>query len=167
MQVMHKAPILESKQIEHVLNERRILEEASSHPFCVGLVRAYQDKPCLYLLQEWVGGQSCFPSQRLVWSSYRESNVSCYNCYCTRTLSLTCYTPPRPMWLHTLPLQLRALSFEPIIKLAPTPCTLCPLPSPSPKSPWPTIPQGVHTPGHQRHSALQTSLSHKSKIDVC
>lgn len=54
---MHKAPILESKQIEHVLNERRILEEASSHPFCVGLVRAYQDKPCLYLLQEWVGGQ--------------------------------------------------------------------------------------------------------------
>ena len=59
MQVMHKAPILESKQIEHVLNERRILEEASSHPFCVGLVRAYQDKPCLYLLQEWVGGQPC------------------------------------------------------------------------------------------------------------
>ena len=57
LQVMHKAPILESKQIEHVLNERRILEEASSHPFCVGLVRAYQDKPCLYLLQEWVGGQ--------------------------------------------------------------------------------------------------------------
>lgn len=53
---MHKAPILESKQIEHVLNERRILEEASGHPFCVGLVRAYQDKPCLYLLQEWVGG---------------------------------------------------------------------------------------------------------------
>lgn len=59
---MHKAPILESKQIEHVLNERRILEEASSHPFCVGLVRAYQDKPCLYLLQEWVGGQPCLPS---------------------------------------------------------------------------------------------------------
>ena len=57
-QVMHKAPVLESKQIEHVLNERRILEEASGHPFCVGLVRAYQDKPCLYLLQEWVGGQS-------------------------------------------------------------------------------------------------------------
>lgn len=55
-QAMHKAPILESKQIEHVLNERRILEEASGHPFCVGLVRAYQDKPCLYLLQEWVGG---------------------------------------------------------------------------------------------------------------
>lgn len=60
LKVMHKAPILESKQIEHVLNERRILEEASSHPFCVGLVRAYQDKPCLYLLQEWVGGGELF-----------------------------------------------------------------------------------------------------------
>lgn len=59
-QAMHKAPILESKQIEHVLNERRILEEASGHPFCVGLVRAYQDKPCLYLLQEWVGGMPAF-----------------------------------------------------------------------------------------------------------
>ena len=59
---MHKAPILEGKQIEHVLNERRILEEASGHPFCVGLVRAYQDKPCLYLLQEWVGGMCCCAS---------------------------------------------------------------------------------------------------------
>ncbi len=65
LQVMHKAPILESKQIEHVLNERRILEEASSHPFCVGLVRAYQDKPCLYLLQEWVGGQCPFSAPLL------------------------------------------------------------------------------------------------------
>ena len=61
-QAMHKAPILEGKQIEHVLNERRILEEASGHPFCVGLVRAYQDKPCLYLLQEWVGGGLCCAS---------------------------------------------------------------------------------------------------------
>ena len=92
MQVMHKAPILESKQIEHVLNERRILEEASSHPFCVGLVRAYQDKPCLYLLQEWVGGQSCSPSQRLVKGGL---TLSCTISYCSGTLSVTL--------LHTVP----------------------------------------------------------------
>ena len=49
---MHKAPIVEVKQMEHVVNERRILEEAS-HPFCVQLKGAYQDKLCLYLLQVW------------------------------------------------------------------------------------------------------------------
>lgn len=50
LKVMHKAPITESKQVEHVVNERDILEEAN-HPFCVGLVSAYQDQSALYLLQ--------------------------------------------------------------------------------------------------------------------
>ncbi|MEW5320291.1 MAG: hypothetical protein WDW38_011373 [Sanguina aurantia] len=59
LKVMHKAPIVESKQIEHVINERRILEEAN-HPFCVKLMGAYQDKQELYLLQEWVAGGELF-----------------------------------------------------------------------------------------------------------
>ena len=50
LKVMHKAPLVEAKQIEHVLNERRILGEAQ-HPFCVGLVGAYQDPNSLFLLQ--------------------------------------------------------------------------------------------------------------------
>jgi hypothetical protein len=54
-QVMHKAPIVEAKQIEHVANERAILGELS-HPFLVGLVGAYQDATSLYLLQ--VGWQT-------------------------------------------------------------------------------------------------------------
>ncbi len=48
---MHKAPIVESKQIEHVINERKILEEACAHPFCVRICGAYQDRNSLYLLQ--------------------------------------------------------------------------------------------------------------------
>jgi len=60
LKVMHKAPIVESKQIEHVLNERRILQEASSHQFCVKLCGAYQDRNSLYLLQEWVPGGELF-----------------------------------------------------------------------------------------------------------
>ncbi len=48
---MHKAPIVESKQIEHVINERKILEEACVHPFCVRICGAYQDRNSLYLLQ--------------------------------------------------------------------------------------------------------------------
>lgn len=52
---MHKAPLVEAKQIEHVANERAILGEVS-HPFLVGLVGAYQDAASLYLLQVCVGG---------------------------------------------------------------------------------------------------------------
>jgi len=59
LKLMHKAPIVESKQIEHVINERRILEEAN-HPLCVQLRGAYQDKSALYLLQEWVPGGELF-----------------------------------------------------------------------------------------------------------
>jgi hypothetical protein len=47
---MHKAPLVEAKQIEHVVNERKILGELQ-HPFLVGLVGAYQDATSLYLLQ--------------------------------------------------------------------------------------------------------------------
>lgn len=50
MQVLHKAPLVEAKQIEHVVNERAILGELN-HPFLVGLVGAYQDATSLYLLQ--------------------------------------------------------------------------------------------------------------------
>ena len=56
---MFKAPITESKQVEHIVNERRILEEATSE-FCVGMVRAYQDRSCLYLLQDLVSGRLQF-----------------------------------------------------------------------------------------------------------
>ena len=54
-QVIRKAPIAEAKQVEHVANERRILQ-AAAHPFCVRLAGAYQDAHNLYLLLEWVGG---------------------------------------------------------------------------------------------------------------
>lgn len=57
---MHKAPIVESKQIEHVINERKILEEACMHPFCVRLCGAYQDKSSLFLLQASRGMVSAF-----------------------------------------------------------------------------------------------------------
>ncbi|KAG1663103.1 hypothetical protein FOA52_010506 [Chlamydomonas sp. UWO 241] len=60
LKVMHKAPIVEGKQIEHITNERRILGLASESPFCVKLVAAYQDARSLYLLQEWVPGGELF-----------------------------------------------------------------------------------------------------------
>ena len=55
LQHIHKAPITKVKQIDHVLNERRLLEAAGSN-FCVRLLGAFQDAKDLMLLQEWVGG---------------------------------------------------------------------------------------------------------------
>lgn len=57
---MHKSPLTEAKQVEHVVNERKILGLAN-HQFCVRLLRSFQDTSELYLLQEWVGGDSQFP----------------------------------------------------------------------------------------------------------
>ena len=54
-QVLHKAPISEPKQVEHVVNEREA-QQAARHPLCVALHAAFQDSRCLYLLQEFVPG---------------------------------------------------------------------------------------------------------------
>lgn len=63
---MHKAPLVEAKQIEHVSNERAILGELA-HPFLVGLVGAYQDDNNLYLLQVRAGMMH---------------EITCGACYC-------------------------------------------------------------------------------------
>lgn len=55
-QCIHKAPITQLKQVDHTINERRLLEAVSSD-FCVRLYGAFQDPTDLMLLQEWVGGE--------------------------------------------------------------------------------------------------------------
>eukprot|EP01025_Chloroclados_australasicus_P009311 TRINITY_DN1357_c4_g1_i13.p1 TRINITY_DN1357_c4_g1~~TRINITY_DN1357_c4_g1_i13.p1 ORF type:complete len:1025 (+),score=163.68 TRINITY_DN1357_c4_g1_i13:235-3309(+) len=59
LKIMHKAPIQDAKQVEHIINERIILSDLES-PFCVKLIRAMQDKNSLFLLLEWVGGGELF-----------------------------------------------------------------------------------------------------------
>ena len=56
VQVLFKAPITESKQVEHVVNERITGQAAGTHPLCVRLHAAFQDERCLYLLQDFVPG---------------------------------------------------------------------------------------------------------------
>jgi len=60
LKIMSKASMVEGKQIEHVSNERHILDAVRDCPFCVNLVGAYQDAKSLYLLQEWVPGGELF-----------------------------------------------------------------------------------------------------------
>ena len=55
VQCISKATIKKTKQVEHVLNERALLETINSD-FTVRLLGAYQDAHNLMLLQEWVGG---------------------------------------------------------------------------------------------------------------
>ena len=54
-QCIHKAPIRQLKQVEHTINERRLLQCITSS-FCVRLFGAYQDAHSLMLLLEWVAG---------------------------------------------------------------------------------------------------------------
>ncbi len=54
-QVMHKAPVKEAKQVEHIVSERQVIGEAA-HPLCVRLRGSYQDSTSLYLLQDWIPG---------------------------------------------------------------------------------------------------------------
>lgn len=49
LKIMHKNPITDNKQIEHVINERLVLE-STKNPFIVDLIAAYQDSKSLYLL---------------------------------------------------------------------------------------------------------------------
>jgi len=58
--MLSKAAGMQKKQLEHLRNERIVLEEARSSPFCTRLVQAYQDSKCLYMLQEWVPGGELF-----------------------------------------------------------------------------------------------------------
>ncbi|KAK9795533.1 hypothetical protein WJX73_010591 [Symbiochloris irregularis] len=59
LKCIHKAPITQLKQVDHTVNERRLLETISTD-FAVRLVAAYQDATDLMLLQEWVGGGELF-----------------------------------------------------------------------------------------------------------
>lgn len=67
LQIMHKSPLTEPKQIEHVLNERRLLA-AARNQFCVHLEHAFQDYKHLYLLQEWIPGKHLSAKDSLILS---------------------------------------------------------------------------------------------------
>ncbi len=87
---------MESKQIEHVINERLILEEAAQHPFCVSLVGAYQDKTSLHLLQVRQAGGAAQGAQR------HGRGQACPRCH---TVRLSCQQHPlgtcTPLLTHT------------------------------------------------------------------
>ena len=59
MKVMKKSEVVRLKQVEHTLNEKKILE-ATNHPFLVNMLSSFQDCSNLYFVLEYVQGGELF-----------------------------------------------------------------------------------------------------------
>lgn len=55
VKILKKVNVFALKQIDHVLNERQLLERLH-HPFIVDLAGTFQDEKCLYMVLEFVLG---------------------------------------------------------------------------------------------------------------
>lgn len=63
LKTLRKSKILQMKQLEHVLNEVKILGSIQ-HPFIVNLMTSFQDSTRLYMLMEFVNGGELFAHLR-------------------------------------------------------------------------------------------------------
>jgi len=59
MKVLVKRQIIESKQVEHTINEKKILETLD-HPYMVNLIGSFKDNRNLYIVLEYVCGGELF-----------------------------------------------------------------------------------------------------------
>jgi len=58
MKILEKAKIVKLKQVEHTINEKKILG-AIRFPFIVSLKYSFKDTTNLYMLMEYVNGVRC------------------------------------------------------------------------------------------------------------
>lgn len=65
LKILSKNKILELKQLDHLREEKNILQEAT-HPFLVKLYRSFQDGDNVYLLFEFVHGGELFSRLKLM-----------------------------------------------------------------------------------------------------
>lgn len=59
MKALGKANIVKLKQVEHTLNEKKILERLT-HPFLVSMIASFQDSSNVYFVLEYVQGGELF-----------------------------------------------------------------------------------------------------------
>ena len=76
LKMQQKHNIVTKKQLENCLNERKLLELCSAHPFICTLHATYQDKDLLYMLLECVKGGELF--QLIRTSSHSMDITSCH-----------------------------------------------------------------------------------------
>ncbi|KAI3653487.1 hypothetical protein MP228_001434 [Amoeboaphelidium protococcarum] len=59
MKVMKKSEVIRLKQLEHTMNEKKILDQIE-HPFLINLLGSFQDTFNLYFIMEYVAGGELF-----------------------------------------------------------------------------------------------------------
>jgi len=59
LKVMKKEDIIQYKQVEHILNEKHILEEIN-HPFIINILCAFQDNTNIYIATDFSCGGELF-----------------------------------------------------------------------------------------------------------
>jgi hypothetical protein len=59
LKVLKKADVVKLKQVEHTLNEKKILD-GLCHPFLVSMVSSFQDSMNLYFVLEYIQGGELF-----------------------------------------------------------------------------------------------------------
>ena len=59
LKVMKKSEVVRLKQVEHTMNEKKILDEVQ-HPFLVNMIGCFQDSANLYFVLEYVSGGELF-----------------------------------------------------------------------------------------------------------
>ncbi|KAJ3353638.1 camp-dependent protein kinase catalytic subunit [Entophlyctis luteolus] len=102
LKALTKKDIVKMHQVEHILNEKRILA-ALDMPFLIGMVASFQDAEHLYFVLEYVQGGELF-------SFLRKSGVSSWH-----TISVPLQFPPhshrglRPRWQNFTQLKLHWL----------------------------------------------------------
>ncbi|GKT36042.1 cAMP-dependent protein kinase catalytic subunit PRKX [Aduncisulcus paluster] len=57
---VHKKSLIALSQVDHIIDELRVLKEVSSHPFIVSLKGSYHDKDYVHMLFEFVPGGELF-----------------------------------------------------------------------------------------------------------
>ncbi|KAH9883210.1 protein kinase-like domain-containing protein [Xylariomycetidae sp. FL2044] len=60
LKMLRKAEVIKLKQIDHVRDERRILNDVAGHPFITTLITTFSDRESLYMLLDYVPGGELF-----------------------------------------------------------------------------------------------------------
>ena len=76
MKILDKVKIIKLKQVEHTMNEKRVLYSIN-FPFVVNLVYHFQDNSNLYMIMDFVNGGEMFTHLRKV-GRYSESHTRFY-----------------------------------------------------------------------------------------